>query len=136
MLPDGVNRAASCPNRAAACSCSSCSVGSSSNTSSPTGAAAMAARMAAVGRVTVSERRSANRSATQHLRDEERQLQGLLRVEPRVARGLIPVGEVLVDDRLGAAEAFGDVLAGELDVQAAGVGLQLAVDLEVAEDLV
>ena len=38
--------------------------------------------------------------------------------------------------RLGAAEALGDVLAGQLDVQAARVGLQVAVHLEVAEHLV
>ena len=39
-------------------SCSALTVGSSPKTSSPTSAAAMAARMASVGRVTVSLRRS------------------------------------------------------------------------------
>ena len=72
----------------------------------------------------------------QHLRDEERQLQRLLRVQPRVAGGLVAVGQVDVLDLLGAAEALGDVLAGELDVDAARVGAQRAVHLEEAEHLV
>ena len=45
-------------------------------------------------------------------------------------------GQVEVLDALGAAEALGDVLAGQLDVHAAGVGAQPAVHLEVAEHLV
>ena len=56
--PVGVKSAASCPNSAATRSCSALTVGSSPYTSSPTSAAAIAARIASVGRVTVSLRRS------------------------------------------------------------------------------
>src|SRR5947208_8203882 len=58
MVPLGSHSAASLPRSAAIRSCSKLTVGSSPYWSSPTGAAAMAARIAAVGRVTVSERRS------------------------------------------------------------------------------
>lgn len=58
MVPDGVNSPASFPNAAAACSSSARTVRSSPNTSSPTTASAMACRMAGVGRVTVSLRKS------------------------------------------------------------------------------
>src|ERR687894_506995 len=95
----------------------------------------MARRIAGVGRVTVSERRS-TRSATQHLRHEEGQLEGLPGVQPGVAGGLVPAVEVLVADLHRAAEALGDVLAGELDVDAAGPGAQRPVDVEEAQDLV
>ena len=56
--PDGTNSAASRPKTSAARACSRLTVGSSRNTSSPTSASAMARRIAAEGRVTVSERRS------------------------------------------------------------------------------
>src|SRR5919205_3201355 len=95
----------------------------------------MARRMAAVGRVTVSERRSI-RSGTQHLRDQEGQLEGLTGVQPRVAGGLVPAVEVLVADLHRAAEALGDVLAGELDVDAPRPGAQRPVHVEEAEHLV
>ena len=52
--------------------------------------------------MTVSDRRS----ATEHLGDKERQLQALLRVETRVAGGLVPVGEVEV--RPAPADAVDD----------------------------
>src|SRR3990167_4984714 len=57
-VPVGMNSAASKPSNAANFSCSAFTVGSSPNTSSPRGAAIMAARMAAVGCVTVSLRKS------------------------------------------------------------------------------
>src|SRR6266545_1303946 len=63
MVPEGTNRAASLPSKAATRSCRRWTVGSSSKTSSATSAAWMAARMAAVGRVTVSLRRSIRESA-------------------------------------------------------------------------
>jgi hypothetical protein len=56
--PVGVNSASSFPNRSATRCWSSTTVGSSPYTSSPTSAAAMARRIAEVGRVSVSERRS------------------------------------------------------------------------------
>ena len=58
IVPVGGHNAAGVPSSAATRACSALVVGSSPNWSSPTGAAAMAARMPAVGRVTVSERRS------------------------------------------------------------------------------
>ena len=58
IVPEGTKRAASLPNSAATRSWSSITVGSSPHTSSPTAAAAMAARIAGVGRVTVSLRKS------------------------------------------------------------------------------
>ena len=54
----GTNTASSCPSSAAPRSSSAMTVGSSRFCSSPTTASAIAARMAAVGWVTVSERRS------------------------------------------------------------------------------
>src|SRR5919202_1230126 len=112
----------------------------------------MARRIGSVGRVTVSERRSTaprrvpprgrewwgagGPSGTQHLRDQEGQLQRLAGVQPGVAGGLVPAVEVLVADVHGAAEALGDVLAGQLDVDAARPGAQGPVDVEEAEDLV
>src|SRR4051794_26043013 len=99
--------------------------------------------MPGVGRVTVSDRRSttvgwvgAAESATQHLRDEEGELQGLPGVQPRVAGALVAAVEVLVADLHGPAEALGDVLTGQLDVDAAGPRAQGPVDVEEAEHLV
>src|SRR5262245_14892117 len=57
-VPEDTNRAASLPVRRAACSSSRRTVGSSSHTSSPTSARAMASRMAGVGSVRVSDRRA------------------------------------------------------------------------------
>src|SRR6185436_16973518 len=107
-------------------------VGSSPKTSSPTTADAIAWRIPSEGRVTVSERRS----TTEHLRHQEGELEALLGVQPRVAGRLVPVGQVEVLDALRAAETLGHVLAGELDVDAARVGAEAAVHLEVAEHLV
>src|SRR3954469_19161197 len=111
----------------------------------------MARRIAAVGRVTVSDRRSTapssaadgfsvsiayTSSAPEHLGDEEGQLQRLPGVQPRVARRLVPAVEVLVADLHRAAEALGDVLTGQLDVDAARPGAQRPVHVEEAEHLV
>src|SRR5208337_1092476 len=68
MVPDGRNSAASLPSRVATRSCSALADGSSPYWSSPTGAAAIAERIAAVGRVTVSERRSIGTSAAPDMR--------------------------------------------------------------------
>src|SRR5262245_36996515 len=57
-VPEDTNSAASFPVRRAACSSSRRTVGSSSQTSSPTSAWAMASRMTDVGTVRVSDRRS------------------------------------------------------------------------------
>src|ERR1700687_5810044 len=58
MVPLGRNSAAALPRRAAAISSSRLTMGSSPNTSSPSGAVAMAWRISGLGVVTVSERRS------------------------------------------------------------------------------
>src|SRR5262245_16954183 len=58
MVPDVTKSPAAFPIRSAASASSRLTVGSSSHTSSPTSARAMASRMAGVGSVSVSERRS------------------------------------------------------------------------------
>ena len=58
IVPDGTNTAASLPSNAAVRCSSSCTVGSSPSTSSPTIALAMTSRIAASGWVIVSLRRS------------------------------------------------------------------------------
>src|SRR5262249_47477019 len=59
-------------------------------------------------------------SAAHQLGNLEGQVERLACVQPRVAQRLVPVLEVVTEDLLGAAEALGDVLAGELDVDAPG----------------
>src|SRR5262245_56278397 len=58
IVPEGTYSAASLPKYAATLSCNSWTVGSSLKTSSPTSAAAINARIAGVGLVTVSLRKS------------------------------------------------------------------------------
>src|SRR5690606_16424711 len=58
IVPVGTKRAASCPRSSAANSCKRWTVGSSPKTSSPTSAVDIARRIAEVGWVTVSLRRS------------------------------------------------------------------------------
>src|SRR5215203_1502274 len=58
IVPEGAYSAASFPSRSATYSSSRFTVGSSPNTSSPTGASSIARRIPSVGRVTVSLRRS------------------------------------------------------------------------------
>src|SRR5215212_6607188 len=58
IVPEGAYRAASLPSRSATNLSSRSTVGSSPNTSSPTGASSIARRMPSVGLVTVSLRRS------------------------------------------------------------------------------
>jgi hypothetical protein len=59
---------------------------------------------------------------------EEGQFERLVGVEPRVAMGVVAVLQVLAGHRARTAGAFGDVLAGHLDVDAAGMGALGAVD--------
>ena len=106
--------------------------------------------MAAVGFVTVSERRStfelerpsvitARRRGAfgdEPLGDAEGELERLLDVQPRIARRLVAATEIGRGELGRAADAFGDVVAGQLDVQAAGVRAQLGVDVEESVDLV
>ena len=69
------------------------------------------------------------------LGDAEGQVEALAAVEAGVAHRLVAVVEVGVEDLLGAAEALGDVVAGELDVHAAGPGALGPVGGEEAGDL-
>src|SRR5262249_21846398 len=80
-------------------------------------------------------RRQRPGSAPVEFGDAEGQVQGLATVEARVARGLVPVGEVVLGDAVTAADALGDVVTGELDVDAPGVGAQRPVHLEEPGDL-
>src|SRR5512144_2982312 len=130
IVPLGTNTAADTSKRSATAASSAATDGSSPSTSSPTSASAIARRIAAVERVTLSERRS---TGTQHLRHEERELQRLRGVQPRVARGLVPHAQVR--DLLVAAEALGHVVTGQLNVQPSGHRAQLAVHREERPDL-
>ena len=58
-------------------------------------------------------------SAFDELGDPEREVEGLAGVEARVAAGLVAVLELVALEIVAAAEAFGDVVAGQLDVHAA-----------------
>src|SRR5690349_8220987 len=142
--PVGAKSASSCPSSSATRCSSRRTVGSSPKTSSPTGASAMARRIAAVGWVRVSESRSTCTDGAlggirsvlgQHLGDQEGQLEALLVVQPRVADRLVALVEVGVEDLLGATEALGDVVAGQLDVDAPGHGAEALVHLEEAAHL-
>src|SRR4051794_35681540 len=81
-----------------------------------------------------------SRTAAQVARDAHRALERLLVVEPRVDAGLVGALEVDVRQAARAARALGDVLAGELDVDAAQVRAELGVEhealLELVDDLV
>lgn len=72
--------------------------------------------------------------------DEEGQLEGLLLVEPGVAEAGVVGGQVVLVEPLAAAEALGDGVAGELEVDAAEVAPLLVVDaqglLELRVDVV
>src|SRR6185312_1946090 len=62
--------------------------------------------------------------------DQEGHVDRLFGVETGIADRVIAVVEVLVGDGAGAADAFGDVLPGHLQVHAAGVGALRGVDGE------
>ena len=68
----------------------------------------------------------------QHIRQQERQLQTLRRVQPWIAMRVIAIRQRLARNRHRAADALGHVLAGHLDVDAAGMGALRAVDGEEA----
>src|SRR5207248_8061465 len=62
--------------------------------------------------------------------DQERHVDRLFGIEPRIADGVIAVVEILVRNRPRAANAFGDVLAGHFEMNAAGMGALRGVDRE------
>ena len=140
--PVGAKSPASWPSRSATRSSRARTVGSSPNTSSPTSASRHrlphggGGSGQGVGQQVCGVRGHRRRqSCGEHLGDEERQLQALLVVQPRVAHRLVAQVEVGVEDLLRAADALGDVVAGELDVDAAGHRAEAAVHLEEALDL-
>ncbi|KPY40222.1 Uncharacterized protein ALO52_05173 [Pseudomonas syringae pv. primulae] len=71
----------------------------------------------------------------QCLGNQERQLQRLVGVHPWVAMGVVTIRQAILGDRPGAADAFGDVLPGHLDVDAACVGAFGLMHLEELLDL-
>src|SRR5690606_18521047 len=79
---------------------------------------------------------SARSALLEFLGHEERQLERLHVVEARVAERLVARRERRLVDALGSAEALRDVVARELDVDAARVGARRAVRLEEALHLV
>src|SRR5215212_8714452 len=63
--------------------------------------------------------RTRPRSAAEELGDLEREVERLAGVEPRVATGLVALLQVGAQHLVAAPQAFGHVLAGELDVHTA-----------------
>ena len=58
----------------------------------------------------------------EQLGQQEREIDRLLGIEPRIADRVIAVVEIGFRDGAGAAGAFGDVLPGHLQMHAAGIG--------------
>src|SRR3981081_4876326 len=58
----------------------------------------------------------------EQVRPQERQIDRLLGVEPRIADRMIAILEIRVSDHACTAGAFGDVLAGHLQMHAAAMG--------------
>jgi len=55
-------------------------------------------------------------SSGQPLGHQEGELEGLVAVEPRIAEGLVAADQIGLDQVVAAADAFGHVVPGELDV--------------------
>src|ERR1700752_3945352 len=66
----------------------------------------------------------------QQFGDQESHVDGLLGIKAGIAGRVIAVVEVLVGDGAGAADAFGDVLPGHFEMDAAGMGALRRVDSE------
>src|SRR5712671_6178165 len=58
----------------------------------------------------------------EQFRDQESHVDRLLGIETRIADRMIAVVEIFIRDRAGAADAFGPVLSGHLQMNAAGMG--------------
>src|SRR5690606_25168886 len=78
---------------------------------------------------------SGGAASLEALRQLEREVQALAAVEARIAHRLVPERQVVVRDRRGPAQALGDVVARQLDVDAAGPGALGGVRLEEPCDL-
>src|SRR3954451_17671503 len=74
--------------------------------------------------------------AAQQLGHPERQVDRLPGVQARVAHGFVTRVEVFVEDLLRAAQALGDIVAGELHVNSAGPRALRLVSAKEATDLV
>ncbi len=66
----------------------------------------------------------------------EGEVERLAPVEARVTSGLVALVQMLLGDLVAATDALGDVVAGEFDVDPAGMGAQLPVHLEEASHLI
>src|SRR2546425_650582 len=140
-VPDATNSPDSLPIRSAARASSRLTVGSSSHTSSPTSARAMASRMAGVGSVSVSERRStmscmdpisALRAQALDRAPAELGVGVLLLEPPQQLRGhcLLALAEVDLGqqpERLGDDERAGVVLEHQLQPLSGAGGVALIV---------
>src|SRR6516162_9336033 len=71
----------------------------------------------------------------EQLRDQERHVDRLLGIETGIADRVITVVEILVGNRACPANAFGDVLAGHLQMHPAGIGALRRVDRKEAPHL-
>lgn len=73
-------------------------------------------------------------------RNQERQLQGLLLIQPRVTVGSVVQAQVLVIKTLASSSALSNVVTSKLKMHAAQEGAVLLVDLqgggELREDVV
>src|SRR3954471_18182196 len=79
--------------------------------------------------------RKVSGTGSEQLADAEGQVKRLATVQTGVAHRLVAIVEVLVADRFGAAEALGDVVAGQLDVHPARPRPDLAMGGEEPGDL-
>src|ERR1700682_2821247 len=66
----------------------------------------------------------------EQFRDQESHVDRLLGIEPGIADRMITIVEILIGDGARAADAFGDVLAGHFQMDAAGVRSLRRVDGE------
>src|ERR1700722_5563861 len=73
-------------------------------------------------------------AAFQFLGDQEREFQGLFRVQPRVAEGFVTLRQIGLGQMPRTAGALGHVLAGHFDVDTAGPGVLGLMDVEEAVD--
>src|SRR6266576_653275 len=80
--------------------------------------------------------RAALALALQGFGDLEGELYGLAGVEARVTMRQVVGGETVLADLLRAADAFGDVLAGQFEMHAAGIAALGEVDCEGAVQLI
>src|SRR5712671_434194 len=76
----------------------------------------------------------------EQFRDQESHVDRLLGIEAGIADRVIAVAKILMGDGARAADAFGDVLAGHFQMDAAGIGALRRVDgeerLHLRQDLV